>query len=97
VWCVFFQACTKVKLHCNHRPGHIKTEDTESLLLLRRHLGNWSRGPAVSMRRELLLAYEKLGQFLLLIVNVVPVYCEKYILYQLLKRHHCFVKAVYQE
>jgi len=32
-------------LHCNHRSGHLKTEHTESLFLLRRHLGNrpWSR------------------------------------------------------
>jgi hypothetical protein len=53
--------------------GHLKTEDTESLLLLRRHLGNWCRGPAVSMRSELLVAHEKFGQFLLLTVYVVPV------------------------
>jgi hypothetical protein len=30
-------------------------------------------GPAVSMRRELLVAYEKLGQLPLLMVYVVPV------------------------
>ena len=36
-------------LHCNHRPGHLKTEHTESLFLLRHHLGNWPRSPAVSM------------------------------------------------
>ena len=30
-------------LHCNHRSGHLKTEHTESLSLLRRHLGNWPR------------------------------------------------------
>jgi hypothetical protein len=53
----------KLTKHCNHRSGHLKTEHTVSLLLLRRHLGNWSRGLAVSMRRELLLAHEKLGQF----------------------------------
>ena len=35
--------CTKLTLHCNHRCGHLKTEHTESLLLLRRHLGNWPR------------------------------------------------------
>jgi hypothetical protein len=29
-------------LHCNDRSGHLKTEHTESLRLLRRHLGNWS-------------------------------------------------------
>ena len=28
-------------LHCNHRCGHLKTEHTESLFPLRRHLGNW--------------------------------------------------------
>ena len=48
-------------LHCNHRSGHLKTEHTESLFLLRRHLGNWPRGPSVSMRSELLVAHEKLG------------------------------------
>ena len=37
-------------------------------LLLRRHLENWPRGPAVSMRSELLVAHEKLGQLLLLTV-----------------------------
>jgi hypothetical protein len=41
-------------LHCNHRSGHLKTEHTEGLPLLRRHLGNWSRGPAVNMKSELL-------------------------------------------
>ena len=30
-------------LPCNHRSGHLKTEHTESLFLLRRHLGNWPR------------------------------------------------------
>jgi hypothetical protein len=63
----------KLTLHRNHRSGHLKTEHTESLLLLRRHLGNWPRGPAVSMRSELLVAREKLGQFPLLTVRVVPV------------------------
>jgi len=53
--------------------GHLKTEHTESLFLLRRHLGNWSRSPAVSMRSELLVAHEKLGQLPLLTVYVVPV------------------------
>jgi len=41
-------------------------------LLLRRHLGNRPRGPAVSMRSELLEAREKLGQLPLLTVYVVP-------------------------
>jgi hypothetical protein len=70
---VFFKPCTNLTLHCNDRSGHLKTEYTESLLLLRRHLGNWSRGPAVSMRSELLVAHEKRGQLLLLTVYVVSV------------------------
>jgi hypothetical protein len=73
VWCAFFKPCTKLKLHCDHRSGHLKTEHTESLLLLRRHLGNWYRGPAVSMRSELLVVHEELGQRPLLTVYVVPV------------------------
>jgi len=72
-WCVFWKPCTKLTLHCNHRSGHLKTEHTESIFLLRRHLGNWPRGPAVSMRSELLVAHKKLGQLLLLTVYVVPV------------------------
>ena len=36
--------------------------------LLRRHLGNWPHGPAVSMRSELLVSHEKLGQLPLLTV-----------------------------
>ena len=71
--CVFSKPRTKLTLHCNHRSGHLKTEYTESLFLLRRHLGNWPRGPAVNMRSELLVAHEKLGQLLLLTVYVVPV------------------------
>jgi len=35
--------CTKLTLHCNHRSEYLKTEHTESLFLLRRHLGNWPR------------------------------------------------------
>ena len=34
---------------------------------------NWPRNPAVSMRSELLVAHEKLGQLPLLTVYVVPV------------------------
>ena len=64
--------CSVSFVHCNHRSGHLKTEHTESLFLLRRHLGNWPRGPAVSMRSELLVAHEKLGRLLLLTVYVVP-------------------------
>ena len=71
-WSVFTKPCTKLKLHCNHRSGHLKTEHTESLSLLRCHLRNWPRGPAVSMRSELLVAHEKLGQLPLLTVYVVP-------------------------
>ena len=63
----------KLTLRCNHRSGHLKTEHTESLFLLRRHLGNWPRGPSVSMRSELLVAHEKLGQLPLLTVHDVPV------------------------
>jgi hypothetical protein len=65
--------CTKLTLHCNHRSGHLKTEHTESLFLLRRHLKNWPRGPALSMRSKLLVAHEKLGQLSLLTVHVLPV------------------------
>jgi len=72
-WCVFSKPCTKLTLHCTHRSGHLKTEHTESLYLLRRHLGNWPRGPAVSMRSELLVAHEKHGQLPLLAVYVVLV------------------------
>jgi len=42
-WCIFSKLCTKLTLHCNHRSGHLKTEHTESLFLLQRHLGNWPR------------------------------------------------------
>ena len=68
-WCVFSKpCCTKLTLHCNHRSWHLKTENTESLFLQRRHLRNWPRGPAVSMRSELLVAHEKLWQLPLLTV-----------------------------
>jgi len=70
---VFSKPCTKLTLHCNHRSGHPKTEHTVSLFLLRRHLGNWPRGPAVSIRSELLVAHEKLGHLPLLTVYAVPV------------------------
>jgi hypothetical protein len=69
----FLKPCTKLTLHCNHRSGHLKSEHKERLLLLQRHLGNWSHGPAISMRSELFVAHEKLGQFPLLTVYVVPV------------------------
>jgi hypothetical protein len=65
--------CTKLMLHWNHGSGHLKTEHTESLFLLWHHLGNWPRGPAVSMRSELLVEHEKLGQLPLHTVLVVPV------------------------
>ena len=41
--CVFSKPCMKITLHCNHRFGHLKTENTDDLFLLRRHLGNWPR------------------------------------------------------
>jgi hypothetical protein len=69
--------CTKLTLHCNHKSGHLKTEHTESLFLLRRHLLNWPRGPVIRMRSELLVAHEKRGQLPLLTVYVVPVKDEK--------------------
>jgi len=60
-------------LRCPDLSGHLKTEHTETIFLLRRHRANWPRGPAVSMRSELLVAHEKLGQLPLLTVYVVPV------------------------
>ena len=50
-----------------------KPEHTESLFLLRRHFGNWPRGPVVSMTSELLVTHDTLGQLPLLAVYVVPV------------------------
>jgi hypothetical protein len=50
VWRIFLKPYAKLTLHCNHRFGPLRTEYTESLLLLRRHFGNWSRG----MKSELL-------------------------------------------
>jgi hypothetical protein len=47
-------------------------EHTESLLLLRHHLENWSRGSAVSIRSELLVVNEELGELPLLAVYVEP-------------------------
>ena len=35
--------CSVSFVHCNHRSGHLKTENTENLFLLRRHLVNWPR------------------------------------------------------
>jgi hypothetical protein len=55
VWCVFLKPCTKLTLHCNHRSGHLRTDHTESFLLLRRHFGNWSFGPELSIISELLV------------------------------------------
>jgi hypothetical protein len=43
------------------------------LLVALNHLGNWPRGSAVSMKSELLVAHEKLGELPLLTVYVVPV------------------------
>jgi len=56
-----------------YAPRCIFSKPFLSISLLRRHLGNWPRGPAVSMRSELLVAHEKLGELLLLTVYVVPV------------------------
>jgi hypothetical protein len=53
--------------------SNLKTEHTESLFLLRHHLGNWPRGPALSMRSELLVTHEKRGQLPLLTVYVLVV------------------------
>ena len=39
--------CTALHAALHHRSGHLKTEHTESLFLLRRHLVNWPRIPAV--------------------------------------------------
>jgi hypothetical protein len=67
-------------------------EHTESLILMRRHLGNWSSGPAVSMRSELLVAHKKLpaaGS-----VCCARVGCEKNF-YKLLKPQHPSVYALY--
>jgi hypothetical protein len=50
-----------------------KRSTQKAFFLLRRHFGNWSRGSAVSMRSELLVAHEKLGQLPLLTVYVVSV------------------------
>ena len=72
VWCVFSKPCTKLTPHCNHRPGHLKTEHIESRLLLRRHVGNWPHGPALSIRSKLLVAHTKLGQLPLLWVKLCP-------------------------
>jgi hypothetical protein len=41
----FLKPCTKPTLHYNYRSGHLQTKHTESLLLLRRNLGNWSAAP----------------------------------------------------
>jgi len=68
-----FYPCMKLTPHCNYRPVHLKTEHTESLLLLRRHVGNWPRGPAVSMRSEPVVAHAKLGQLQLLTMYVMLV------------------------
>ena len=64
----WFRKDAPCMVHCNQKSGHLKTEHTESLFLLRRHLVNWPRGAAVSMRSELLVAHEKLGQLPLLTV-----------------------------
>jgi hypothetical protein len=47
-------------------------QNTASLHLVRRHLGNRPRGPAISMRREKLVAHEKLGEVPLLTCLLCP-------------------------
>jgi hypothetical protein len=37
VWCIILNRARNT-LHCNYRSGHLKTEHTESLFLLRHHL-----------------------------------------------------------
>jgi hypothetical protein len=70
---VFLKQCVKLTQNCNNRSGHLKTKNTESLLLLQHHLGNCCRGPAVSVKSELLVASEKRGHFPLLIAYPMPV------------------------
>jgi hypothetical protein len=69
---VFFKLYMKLTLHCNRRFGHIKKENKPVPLLLQRHLPHWYRGPAVSMKGELPVARETLGQFPLPTEYVVP-------------------------
>jgi hypothetical protein len=89
---VIFKPCTQMTLHCNNRFGHLKTKHTESLLLLWRQLGNWSHGPAVSMRCKLLISREKFGQFPLMTVTLYP--CRGRNKFSIiLKSHHSFVYA----
>jgi hypothetical protein len=45
VRCVFFKPCTKIMLYSNHRSGQFKTEQTESLLPLLRHLETGPTAP----------------------------------------------------
>jgi hypothetical protein len=73
VWCVLFKLRTKLKLHCNHRSGHLKNVARRKPSPAARHLGNWSRGPAVRMRSELLVEHRKRRLFLLMTVHVVSV------------------------
>jgi hypothetical protein len=70
VWCILFKPCTKLTLQCNHRSGHLKTEYAESPSPAA--TPSWKL-VSVSMRMKLLVAHEKLGQFPLLTVYVVPV------------------------
>jgi len=69
--CVFSKPCTKLALHCNQRSGHLKTEHTEKTFSCCDAI--LETGPAASMRSELPVANEKLGQLPLLTVYVVPV------------------------
>jgi hypothetical protein len=96
--------CTNLRLHCNHRSGHLKMEHTESLFLLRRHLGNWPRGPAVSMRSELLVAHEKRGQLPLLTVYIdflltfetAPFFCECTVYILIAPSTHILLLMIYR-
>jgi hypothetical protein len=82
VWCT---------LHCNHRSGYLKTEHTERLQLLRRHLWNWSRGPAVSMTMQRMRNLDSSDcRQCMLCPCRVKINC-----YRLLKPHHYFVYALY--
>jgi hypothetical protein len=60
-------------LYCNHRSGYLKTEHTEKKAFSCCD-AILDTGHSVSTRSELLVAYEKLGQLLLLLtVYVEPV------------------------
>jgi hypothetical protein len=78
----------------NHRSGHLKTKHTERLLLLRRHLWNWYRGPAVSKRSELLVAWETWTVSAAVSISCARLVWEIHVL-SILKLHHSFVYVLY--